>query len=91
VGLEVRVHWDDHLVRVYRDGVAIAVHTRIEAGCWSTRPEHRPMHRPARQEASEQPQLARLARSAPQALAWAEKAVKERDIRAFRLLQGVIG
>jgi transposase len=90
VGREVRVHWDAHLVRIYLDGVAIAVHTRIEAGCWSTRPEHRPTHKPARQEAYEQTQLARLAKIGPQALAWATEAVKERDVRAYRLLQGVI-
>jgi transposase len=90
VGREVRVHWDGNLVRVYRDGTAIAVHTRIEAGSWSTRPEHRPVHKPARQEAYEATQLARIEKIGPQVLAWAKEAVLERDVRSYRLLQGVL-
>lgn len=90
VGRDVRVHWDQQLVRVYADGAAVAVHTRRDAGTWSTRPEHRPAHKPARQEAYEIHQLARMERIGPRAAAWAREAVQERDVRAYRLLQGVI-
>ena len=90
VGRDVKVHWDENLVRVYADGGAVAVHTRKDAGHWSTRPEHRPAHKPARQEAYEMAQLARMERIGPRALEWAQAAVKERNVRAYRLLQGVI-
>jgi transposase len=90
VGRDVRVHWDANLVRVYADGTAVAVHTRKCAGTWSTRPEHRPAHKPARQEAYEIYQMTRMEKIGPRAVAWALEAVKERDVRSYRLLQGVI-
>lgn len=90
VGREVRVHWDQHLVRVYLDGAAVAVHTRLPAGSWSTRPEHRPAHKPARQSAYEAGLLTRIERIGPRAAAWAREAVVERDVRAYRLLQGIV-
>jgi transposase len=90
VGRDVRVHWDKNMVRVYADGAAVAVHMRKDAGTWSTRPEHRPAHKPARQEAYEIYQLARMEKIGPRAAAWAREAVKERDVRSYRLLQGVI-
>jgi transposase len=90
VGREVRVHWDEHLVRVYHEGAAVAVHTRLPAGSWSTRPEHRPPHKPAQQSAYEAGLLARIERIGPQAAAWACEAIVEREVRAYRLLQGVV-
>ena len=66
------------------------VHMRSEAGAWSTRPEHRPAHKPARQEAYEIHQLARMERIGPRAAAWAREAILQRDVRSYRLLQGVI-
>ncbi len=53
VGEDVRVQWDDHLVRVCAQGQCVAVHTRGSVGHFTTRPEHRPAHKPARQEAYE--------------------------------------
>jgi hypothetical protein len=38
IGRRVRVHWHEHLVRIYLDGQAVAVHSRGPAGSWSTRP-----------------------------------------------------
>lgn len=90
VGRHVRVHWDANLVRVYADDAAVAVHLRKDAGTWSTRSEHRPAHKPARQEAYEINQLGRMEKIGPRAAAWAREAVKERDVRSYRLLQGVI-
>jgi hypothetical protein len=49
VGQEVRVHWDDRLVRVYlpaarqgAQGQCVAVHCRARPGTFTTQGEHRP-------------------------------------------------
>jgi len=90
IGQSVRVHWDEHLVRIYLAGTAVAVHTRGPAGSWSTRPEHRPPHKPASQSAWEATLLAKVERIGEHALAWAKEAIKEREVRSYRLLQGVV-
>jgi transposase len=90
VGRSVKVHWDEHLVRIYLDGQAVAVHSRGPAGSWWTRPEHRPPHKPARQSAYEAALLAKIERIGERALAWAQEAVVEREVRSYRLLQGVV-
>lgn len=59
VGEDVRVQWDDHLVRVYAQGQCVGVHSRAPAGTFATQPEHRPVHKPARQEAYEANLLAK--------------------------------
>lgn len=95
VGQPVRVHWDGHLVRVYALGPdahpqLVAVHVRERPGTFVTRREHRPLHRPARQEAYEAILLGKAEHIGPQALAWAQAALVERGVRAYRLLQGLI-
>jgi len=90
VGEEVRVHWDDRLIRVYAQGQCVAVHTRTLAGTFATRDEHRPAHKPARQEAYEASLLAKAERIGERALAWARGATEERGVRAYRLLQGMV-
>jgi len=95
VGELVRAQWDGHLVRIYRvatDGErhAIAVHLAVTAGTYSTQPEHRPLHRPARQQAYEAILLGKIEHIGPQALAWAQAAIADRGVRAYRLLQGLI-
>ena len=90
VGEEVRIHWDDCLVRVYAHGQCVAVHTRAPAGTFATRGEHRPIHKPARQAAYEATLLAKAEHIGPQALAWARAATEERGVRAYRLLQGMV-
>jgi hypothetical protein len=90
VGEEVRIHWDDRLVRVYAHGQCVAVHTRAPAGTFATRGEHRPIHKPARQAAYEATLLAKAEHIGPQALAWARAATEERGVRAYRLLQGMV-
>jgi transposase len=89
VGEQVRVHWDDRLVRVYAKGRSIAVHTRTAPGTFTTQKDHRPDHKPARQEAYEELLLARAEHTGPQTLAWARTAIRERGVRAYRLLQGM--
>jgi len=97
VGQEVRVHWDDRLVRVYlpagrqgAQGQCVAVHCRARPGTFTTQGEHRPAHKPARQEAYLATLLAKAEHIGPRALAWAQAAVGERDVQAYRLLQGMI-
>jgi transposase len=90
VGTEVRVHWDDRLVRVYAQGQSVAVHSRAAAGTFATRGEHRPAHKPAKQEAYQATLLAKAEHIGSRALAWAQAATEERGVRSYRLLQGMI-
>jgi len=90
VGEEVRTCWDDRLVRVYYQGECVGVYTRAPAGTFTTRDEHRPAHKPARQAAYEANLLSRAERIGPRALDWAKGAIIDRDVRAYRLLQGMI-
>jgi hypothetical protein len=90
MGQEVRVHWDDRLVRVYAQGKSVAVHSRTSVGTFATQGEHRPAHKPARQEAYQATLLAKAEHIGPRALAWAQAATEERGVRSYRLLQGMI-
>ncbi|MBI2918742.1 MAG: IS21 family transposase [Chloroflexi bacterium] len=78
VGEDVKVQWDDHLVRVYAQGQCVAVHSRAPVGGFATRQEHRPVHKPARQEAYEANLLAKAEHIGPRALAWAKSATEQR-------------
>jgi hypothetical protein len=90
VGQQVRVRWDERLVRIYHQGQAIRVHLKKGPGDWSTNPQDRPPHKPARQQAYQAMLLAKAERIGNQALAWAQAAITERDVRAYRLLQGMV-
>jgi transposase len=90
VGQEVKVHWDEHLVRVYAHGRSIAVHTRRPGGTFATQREHRPEHKPAREEAYVANLLTKARQVGPRALSWAEAACSERGVRAYRLIQGML-
>jgi transposase len=90
VGQEVKVQWDEHLVRVYARGRSVAVHSRHPAGAFATQKEHRPEHKPAREEAYVANLLGKAEHIGPQALNWAKAACDERGVRAYRLLQGMI-
>lgn len=88
---EVKVHWDDRLVRIYHQGRAVRVHLRQhQPRRYTTNPEDRPAHKPARQQAYQELLLAKAERIGSRALAWAKAAVDERDVRAYRLVQGVL-
>jgi transposase len=89
---QVRVHWNDRLVRVFHDGREVRVHAREHRpGVFvPVRAGDRPAHKPARQQAYQENLLARASRVGEQTLAWARAAVEERDVRAYRLLQGVL-
>jgi transposase len=90
VGQEVKVHWDEHLVKVYARGRSVAVHSRHPAGAFATQKEHRPEHKPAREEAYVANLLSKAEHIGPQSLSWAQAACEERGVRAYRLLQGMI-
>jgi len=86
------VRWNDRLVRVFHDGQEVRVHAREHRqGVFvPARAGERPAHKPARQEAYQENLLARAERVGDQALAWARAAIEERDVRAYRLLQGML-
>jgi len=50
----------------------------------------KPAHKPARQQAYQANLLTKAAHIGPRALSWAKGAIEERDVRAYRLLQGMI-
>ena len=90
LGEEVRVYWDDRLVRIYCQGQCVGVYTRASAGTFNSIDEHRPVHKPARQQAYQENLLTKAEHIGPRALSWAKAAIDERDVRAYRLLQGMI-
>ena len=90
VGQQVRVHWDEHLVRVYARNQCVAVHSRSHPGAYATREEHRPAHKPAREEAYVANLLAKAEHVGAGALEWARAACGERGVRSYRLLQGML-
>jgi transposase len=90
LGEEVRVYWDERLVRIYHRGQCVGVYTKAPAGTFTGRDEYRPAHKPARQQAYQEYLLAKAERIGSRALAWAKAAIEERDVRAYRLLQGMI-
>jgi len=90
LGEEVRVYWDERLVRIYHQGQCVGVYPKAPAGTFTGRDEYRPAHKPARQQAYQEYLLAKAERIGERALAWAKAAIEERDVRAYRLLQGMI-
>jgi len=90
LGEEVRVYWDERLVRIYHNGQCVGVYTRAPVGTFRSLDEHRPAHKPARQQAYQENLLAKAEHIGERALSWAKGAIEERDVRAYRLLQGMI-
>ena len=90
VGEDVRVQWDDRLIRIYAHGKCVAVHTKAPMGTFATREEHRPAHKPAREEAYVAGLLSKAEHIGENALDWSKAACEERGVRAYRLLQGML-
>jgi transposase len=90
LGEEVRVHWDERLVKIYYQERCVGVYTKAPAGTFNAHDEYRPAHKPARQQAYQEYLLAKAEHIGARALAWAKAAIEERDVRAYRLLQGMI-
>jgi transposase len=90
VGQDVRVQWDDRMLRVYAHDKCVAVHCRAPAGTFATREEHRPAHKPAREEAYVANLLSKAEHIGSDALDWSKAAIEERGVRSYRLLQGML-
>jgi len=90
IGNPVHVRWDEHLVRVFSDGVEVAVHARIPPGRWALRPGHEPSELTSSQESHLEWLKRRCSDIGPELRRWAEAAHQVRGIRSFKLLQGVL-
>jgi transposase len=90
LGEEVRVYWDERLVRIYHMEQCVGVYSKGDPGTFNSLDEHRPAHKPARQQAYQENLLAKAEHIGDRAGSWAKAAVGERDVRAYRLLQGMI-
>ncbi len=90
LGEEVKVYWDDRLVRIYYKEQCVGVYTRAPAGTFNTMDGYHPAHKPACQQAYQANLLAKAEHIGPQVLSWAKGAIEERDVRAYGLLQGMI-
>ena len=90
LGEEVRVHWDERLVKIYHQERCVGVYTKAPAGTFNAHDEYRPVHKPARQQAYQEYLLGQAEHIGARALAWAKAAIEERDVRAYRLLQGMV-
>jgi len=90
LGENVRVYWDDRLVRIYHHGQCVGVYTKAPAGTFNSLDEHRPAHKPARQQAYQANLLTKAEHIGPKALDWARGAIEDRGVRAYRLLQGMV-
>lgn len=90
-GSRVRVRWDRHLVHVFHEESLVAVHTRVAAGRFAPRAGGSPAEQTSTQLAFAARLLGRCQRVGPALHQWAEAAVQERGVRAYRLIQGVLG
>ena len=91
LGETVQVRWDRALVRVHHQQKLVAVHQRVGAGRYAPRPGGPPVEAPHAQRAFVQALLGRCERVGEDLRRWAEAAFEERDVRAIRLVQGVLG
>jgi len=90
LGEEVRVYWDERLIRVYHKGECVSVYSRAPAGTFNARNEHPTDRKPARQQAYQDNLLAKAEHIGSRSLSWAKGAIEERGVRAYRLLQGML-
>jgi hypothetical protein len=86
----IRVRWDRHLIRLYEEDQLVAVHHRMAPGLFASRPGGSPLETTSTQQAFQAQLLGRCERVGPELRRWAEAAVTERGVRAFRLIQGVL-
>ena len=86
----VRVRWDRHLVRIFHEDALVAVHRRISPGLYAPRPGGEPLEITSTQRALQEQLLGRCERIGAPLRLWAQLAVAERGVRAYRLIQGVL-
>jgi transposase len=87
---QLRVRWDGHLVRLYHQDVLVAVHHRLPPGHFAPRPGASVLETTSTQRAFAEKLLGRCERVGPALFEWAEAAIAERGVRAYRLIQGVL-
>lgn len=90
LGQEIRVRWDQNLVRLYHNDVQVGVYTRLRPGQFAVRPGEAGGESFS-QKAFINKLLARCERVGAPLREWAEAALEERGVRAIRLIQGVVG
>jgi len=90
IGEPVHVRWDEHLVRVFSEGVEVALHARIAPGRWALHPGHDPAELTSTQRAHLDWRKRSCSEVGPELRRWAEAAHEARGIRTFKLLQGVL-
>ena len=89
VGTDVHVRWDAHLIRVFHEEAAVAVHAPVREGVFA--PRGGGSQGPSSsQRAYMTKLLAQCARVGPELAEWADAAYAEREIRALRLIQGAL-
>jgi transposase len=90
VGADVQVRWDSRLIRVFHGETAVAVHSPVREGVFAPRAGGSAAPS-STQRAYITKLLAQCARVGLELGEWAEAAYAEREIRALRLIQGVLG
>jgi transposase len=87
----LRVRWDRHLVRLFDGDALVAVHRRLSPGLFAPRPGGSLLETTSTQRAFQEHLLGRCERVGPPLRQWAEQAMAERGVRAYRVIQGVLG
>ncbi len=91
LGKEVEVHFTNQILRVYCEHHLIAVHRRTDRiGQFHTHQEHLPIHKSLRQEGFQRLLLAKARYIGESALLWAQEAIAEKGVLAYRLIQGML-
>jgi len=90
VNQTIRVRWDRHLIRLYHKDALLAVHRRVAPGQYAPRPGGSTLEITSTQRAFREYLLGRCERVGQPLRAWADAAVAERGIRAYRVIQGVL-
>jgi hypothetical protein len=90
LGREVRVRWDQHLVRVFYQDKLCAVHRRVEAGKYAPAAGAGATATTSAQQLYVDRLLQRCERVGPVLRQWAAEALAERGVRAYRLIQGAL-
>lgn len=98
VGFELRVDWDDRIVRIYEQNSdsdesrnkPIVVHPRTLPGRFETQADHLPEKKRYIHLQTENRLLIQSSAIGPDARAWAEEALRVRGILAYRLLHGLV-
>jgi hypothetical protein len=90
LGRRLRVEYDDRLVRIYDGEHSVAIHARVRPGFFQTEQEHLPETKRYIHLRLENDLLARARAVGPDARRWAERALEERGVLAYRVLQGML-